>query len=99
MVAARVLHLVQAAELEPRQPPRLALVEAAGGVIGGEAIEMVAQLGVELALVPIARAPAPPRAHSAPPSTVLRICRIASASRAQFAVSSFNCARPVVVNR
>ena len=99
MVAARILHLVEPPELESRQTPGLAVVESVGNVIGGKTLEMIAQFGVEVPLAPIAPAPAHSPAHSAPPSTVLRIWRIASARRAQLAVSSFNCARPLGVNR
>ena len=85
--------------MEAGLPPGVPFVHAARDVVHGETLEVVAQLGVELPIEMLAMPDAPPPIHSAPPSAVRRICRIASASRAQFAVSSVSCVFPFGVSR
>src|SRR5207244_13618693 len=67
-VAAGVLHLLEPAELQARLPPGLPFVHAGGDVIRGEALEMIAKLGIELTIEVLTMPESPPPVHSAPPS-------------------------------
>ena len=101
-VAAQLLDLVEAAELQTGAPARFTRGHAGPEVVGHLPLDVVAQLGVQLGLCPVA-APQPlqrlPPAHGAPPPAVPRIRPTASASRAQLSVSACNCARPLAVSR
>ena len=98
-VAALLLDVVEAAELDPRAPARLVLGQAGPHVLGRLPLDMVAQLAVQLAFEPVAVPEAPPPAHRAPPPAVPRIRPTASASRAQLSVCSCSRARPFGVSR
>ena len=98
-VAAQLLDLVEAAEVEARASARLGLGQAGPKVVGHLPIDVVAQLAVQLDFEPVpAPQPAPP-AHRAPPPAVPRIRPTASASRAQLSVCSCSRARPFGVRR
>ena len=101
-VAAHLLDLIEAAELETRPPARLARGHPGPDVVGHLPLDVVAQLGIELVFYSVA-IPQPPQhlppAHRAPPPAVPRIRPTASASRAQLSVSSWSCARPLGVRR
>ena len=62
-VAAHLLDVVEAAELEARAPARLSLRQAGPDVLGDLALDVVAQLGVQLVLDTVAIPQPPPPAH------------------------------------
>ena len=101
-VAAQLLDLVEAAELEARAPAGLPGRQPGPQVVGHLSLDVVAELGVELVFCPVT-APQPlqrwPPAHRAPPPAVPRIRPTASASRAQLSVCSCNWAWPLGVSR
>src|SRR6185436_5973823 len=86
-VAALLLHLIEAAELEAGAPARAGLVHARPHVVGDLTLEMIAKLGVELRFETTpADQPRPP-GHDASPSAALMIKPIASVSRRQLSAS------------
>lgn len=97
-LTAIVLDALDAAELNSRALARLAFRQSSRDVIGHGAIEMEAQLGVELVLQPPAMPDALPPGHGASPCAPRRIRRIASESRSQLSASDFRYARPRAVS-
>ena len=79
-VAAQLLDLVQAAELEARAPARLVLGQAGPDVMGYLPLDMVAQFAVELAFKPVAASQPPPPAHRAPSSAVAESAAVEACS-------------------
>ena len=75
-VAAQLLDLVEAAELEARAPARLVLRQPRPKVVGHLSLDMVAQLAVQLAFEPVTVTEAPPPAHRAPSSTVSELAAV-----------------------
>ena len=100
-VAAQLLHVVQSAELQTGAPARLPGGHAGPHVVGHLPLDVVAQLGVELGLFPVAVPPLQrfQPGHRASPPAVSRIRPTASASRAQLSVCSCNFAWPLGVSR
>ncbi len=97
-VAAQLLDLVEAPELEARAPARFGLRHAGPDMVGHLPFDVVAQLAVQLSLEPVTAAQPPP-AHRAPPPAAPRIRPTASARRSQLSVCSCNRARPLGVSR
>ena len=96
-IATDLLDLLDAAELDTCSSLRLPLGHSGPHVVGHLTLDVVAQLGVELPLHPVAIPKAPPPGHGVP--EVRRIRPTASASRIQLSVCSSNCARPLGVSR
>ena len=98
-VAAQLLDLVYAAELEAGAAPRFPLGHAGPDMVGHLPLDVVTQLAVQLAFEPVtAPQPLAPR-HRVPPPAVWRMRPTASASRAQLSVCSWSCALPFGVSR
>ena len=98
-IAALVLHLIEAAELEAGPPARVRLAHARPHVVRDLALDVIAQLGVELRFQATpAEQPRPP-GHDASPSAVLMIKPIASVSRRQLSASVAMWVRPFRVSR
>ena len=72
-VAALLLHLLDAPELDARAAAGLGLGEAGAHVVGRLALDVVAQLGVELGLEAAAAEEPAEESHQAPPSRVARM--------------------------
>ena len=98
-IAAHLLDVLEAAELEAGAPPRLPFRQARPDVLGHLALDVVAQLAVQLSFELVTVPQPPPPAHRVPPSAVPRIRPTASASRAQLSVCSCSRARPFGVSR
>ena len=98
-VPAQLLDLIEASELEAHAPARLAGGHPGADVVRHLSLDVVAELGIELALQPLGVPAAPPPAHRTPPPSVARIRPTASARRIHRAVRSCNRARPPAVSR
>ena len=98
-VPALLLHLLEAPELDPRAAAGLGLAEAGPHVVGRLALEVVAQLRVELGLEATAAEEAAQEAHHAPPSRVARMRPTASESRRHSSSSTPRRVRPFPVSR
>ena len=97
-VAARLFDLVEAAGRQPHLAAHVGFRLSGADAVRDLALDVVAQLRVELALERAALEHAAPEGHRDPPA-VLRIRSIASVNRSQLAASSFSCFRPLGVRR
>ena len=98
-VAALLLHLLDTPELDARAAAGLGLGEAGAHVVGRLALDVVAQLGVELGLEAAAAEEPAEEAHHAPPSRVARMRPTASVSRRHSSSSTPRRVRPFPVRR
>src|ERR1019366_6369642 len=92
-VAARLFDLVEPARRQPDLTPHVGLRLSSADAFCSVALDVVAQLGVELALERASPEHAAPPGHRAPPAG-LRIWPIASVNRTQLAACSFSSLRP-----
>src|SRR5205807_10175475 len=97
-VAAIVFHLLEASEFQPGRAAGLFGQESAADVGGDEALEMIAELGVEPVFDMAFPDETLPQVHSEPPPADSRIKPMASERRSQFAVSVSSCLRPLAVS-
>ena len=99
LVPARLLHLLDAAHRELCAPPRFGLGDSGRDEVRDVPLDVVGELGRELALQPPAVAKPPPPAHGASSGVARRMRPTASASFFQLVVSASSCVRPRRVRR
>ena len=97
-VAACLFDLVETARRQPDLTAHVGFRLSSADAVRDLALDVVAKLGVELALERLLPEQAAPPGHRDPPDG-LRISSIASVNRSQLAASAFSCFRPLGVRR
>ena len=97
-VAADLLDLIEAAELQPGAAAGFVVAEALREAVRDQAIEVIAELGVELVLESIPPEQPCEPVHDPSLSDVLRIAPTACVRRRQLCASAAMCARPFAVS-